>query len=405
MSIFRSIFYSDSPNLDAFSRLRVSDPSIIFDSKLLQNNQPIFWDDQQTSGAGATSSYNTNQASVSLLVSNLTAGTRVRQTFRRFNYQSGRSQMIMMTGVFGSASTGITRRVGLFDSNNGLFYQQTSAGMSVVTRTFTSGVVVDNAVPQSNWELDKLDGTGPSGITLDFSKSQIMFFDFEWLGVGRVRFGWVVNGKVIYCHEFLNTNVLTLVYMATPNLPLRYEISNDGTGAASSLVQICSSIISEGGIQNNGFSFGMTRGTTAFTTLNDTGIYPLISFRLKSTHFGSTVRTESLSIACTSTAAYHWYLILNPTVTGTALVFSDVVNSSVEASTNTTNATKVTGGTILTSGVGQSTNEGGVNLSSPNDFALGSTIAGVSDILVLAIQRITGTTETFYGSLNIKDQQ
>lgn len=401
-----AITLQDSANLDAFSRLRMSSPETIFDSKQLGDKQPLFWDDQLISGSGGASTYNANQASTTLSVANLTAGRRVRQTFRRFNYQPGKSQLFIQTGIIGTAATGIKRKIGMFDEKNGLFFDQLSTGIGVTVRTYTSGSAVDNRVTQANWNLDKMDGTGASGINLDFSKCQIMFADFEWLGVGRIRFGFVVDGKPYYCHEVLNANNTTLVYMSVPNLPLRYEIENDGTGAAASLTHICSTVISEGGLKDTGFPFSITRGATPLTTLNDADIYPLFAIRLNSSYLTSSIKILDLSIVCTSTAAFNYYLILNPTVTGTALSFSQVTGSSIDAQVNTTNATKVTGGTrlfCLTDNQANTTS--GVASVLNSDFYLGSTIAGVSDVIVLGVQRLTGTTESFYGSLNWKDQK
>ncbi len=405
MSIFRSIQYSDSANLDAFARLRMSQPETLFDSKQLADKQPLFWDDQLISGSGGASTYNTNQASTTLSVSASTAAVRVRQTFRRFNYQPGKSFLFIQTFILGAAATGIKRKVGLFDAKNGLFLDQQSDGIGVTIRTYTSGSAVDTRVLQANWNLDKLNGTGASGITLDFTKTQIFFCDFEWLGVGRVRFGFFINGKPYYCHEVLNANNTTLVYMSVPNLPLRYEIENTGTGGAVGLTHICSTVISEGGLKDTGFPFGVTRGATPLTTLNDSNIYPLIATRLGSNYLTSNVKILDFFINCTSTATYNWYLLLNPTIVGTALSFSAVTNSSIEADVATTNATTVTGGTILLTGATTQNNEGGVSKFLTSDFSYGSTIAGVSDVVVLAVQRVTGTSETFYGSLNWKDQQ
>ena len=405
MSIFRNIQYGDSANLDAFARLRMSAPETIFDSKQLANKQPLFWDDQLISGSGGASTYNTNQASTTLSVANLTAAVRVRQTFRRFNYQPGKSMLFVQTFVLGAAATGIKRKIGLFDAKNGLFLDQDSTGIGVTVRTYTSGSAVDGRVAQASWNIDKLDGTGASGITLDFTKAQIFFADFEWLGVGRVRFGFFVDGKPYYCHQVLNANTTTLVYMSTPNLPLRYEIENTGTGGAVGLTHICSTVISEGGLKTTGFPFGTTRGATALTTSNNSNIYPLISLRLNSNYLASSIRILDFFINCTSTATYNWYLILNPTIVGTALSFTQVTNSSMDTDVTTTNATTVTGGTILAAGTSTQTNEGGTSKIIDSDFIFGSTIAGVSDVVVLAVQRVTGTSETFYGSINWKDQQ
>jgi hypothetical protein len=399
------VSYADTANLDAFARLRTSTPETIFDSKQLSDKQPLFWDDQLVSGAGGASTYNTNQASTTLSVSDVTAAVRVRQTFRRFNYQPGKSMLFVMTGIFGVAATGIKRKSGLFDAKNGIFFDQQSDGMGVTIRTYTSGSAVDGRYPQTEWNIDKMDGTGTSGVTLDFTKCQIWFSDFEWLGVGRVRFGFFINGAPIYVHQVLNSNNSTLVYMSTPNLPLRFEIENTGAGAAVGFTQICSTVISEGGMQDTGFPFGVSRGVTALTTNNNSNIYPVVAIRLNSAYLSSTIKNISYFITCTSSATYNTYLILNPTVVGTALSFTAVTNSSVDADVVSTNATTLTGGTIIDSRTFQTTNESGVADFGPSDFFLGSSIAGVSDILVLAVQRITGTSETFYGGLNWKDQK
>jgi hypothetical protein len=193
--------------------------------------------------------------------------------------------------------------------------------------------------------------------------------------------------------------------MSNPNLPLRWEIENDGLGGAASLVAICATVVSEGGLKDTGYGFGISRGVAPLVTLNNTNIYPLFAMRLNSNYLHSTIKLLNFNINCTSTATYNWYLLLNPTVTGTALSFTQVTNSSVDAQINTTNATTVSGGTILLTGTASQTNETGINIVNATDFAMGSTIAGVADIVVLAVQRASGTTETFYGSLNWREQQ
>jgi hypothetical protein len=243
LQVLESVSKLDSLNFDAFARLRMSEPQTIFDSKQIADNHPLFFDDQQTSGSGTSSTYNINQSSTILSVSDLTAGVRVRQTFRRFNYQTGTSFLWIRSAVIDEFGTGITKRLGYFDENNGLFFNFSNSVASVGVRSFTSGVAVDTLVPQSSWNIDKLDGTGASGITLDFTKILIFFCDFEW--VGTVRFGFFLFGKPFYCHRVDNSNINTVVYMSTPNLPLRTEITNDGTGSVSSITDIYSTVIVE----------------------------------------------------------------------------------------------------------------------------------------------------------------
>jgi hypothetical protein len=394
----------DNFNLDAFARLRISNPKTIFDSKQLVDSQPLFWDDQQVSGASTTSTHNTNQASTTLAVGAV-AGKRVRQTFRRFNYQPGKSQLFIQTFNLGLGGANIKKRVGLFTDNNGIFLLQDATTLKVGLRTFTSGSAVDTEVSQSSWNIDKLDGTGASGITLDQTKTLIFFADFEWLGVGTIRYGFFINGIPYYCHAIHNSNINTVVYMSTPNLPLRYEIENLGGGSANSLVHICSTVITEGGREETGYPFGLNRGTNSFTTNNNALIYPLIAIRLKSTHLGSFIKLLNFTINCTTEATYAVYLVLNPTVTGTPLSFTGLTNSAIEYEINTTKNTTISGGTILLTDVATSgkNSTNGLTNELNSDFAIGSDINGVSDIIVLAVQRLDGGAETFYASLNFRE--
>jgi len=398
-----SITETDDFLIDAFGRSRTSSPFTLFDSKQLVDNQPLLWDDQQISGAGTSSTYNTGRASTSIAVSANTAGHRVRQTYQWFNYQPSKSQMAFFTFVAGEKVNGITRRVGLFYQDNGIFFEIKNQLLSVGIRSKVSGTIVDTAIDQSRWNKDKLDGSGRSRASIDVTKSQIGFVDFEWLGVGIVRWGFVLDGKLVYCHAESHANELAAVYMSTPNLPIRYEIINDGTGTAANLEHICTAVLSEGGVQESGLPFAIDRGSTPLTTANDANIYPLLAWRLKSTHPFATIIPESMSLLCTSTAAFRWLLMLNPTVTGTAFSFSGVTNSSIEADVSRTNATTLSGGTLIKSGYAQSVTESAVVAQLPSKLRVGTSIAGVSDILVLAVQRLSGTSESFYASLSLRD--
>ena len=237
----------DSPSIDAFGRLRVSDPFTLFASSHDQSPGDDLWETTLTGGATAT--HLPAQAAVRLRTTTASGDKVVRTTGRYFRYLPGKSQLVLLTTVLGAAAANVRKRVGYFDPGNGIFFQLSGATLSVVRRSSVSGSPVDTVVNQADWNLDRLDGTGPSGITLDPAKAQIFFIDLEWLGVGRVRAGVVVDGGIFYCHQFLNTNSLTTVYMTTATLPVRYEIENTGaaTSATNDLAQICSTVVSEGG--------------------------------------------------------------------------------------------------------------------------------------------------------------
>lgn len=382
---------------DAFGRLRVSDPRTLFDSKLLVSDMPtLFWDDQQTSGAGTSSTYLQTDARQRIAVSNATAGTRVRQTFRRFNYQPGKSHTAFMTFNLNGGVANITKRLGLFDAANGIFFQLSGTTPAFVVRK----AGVDRVYPQTSWNLDQLDGSGYSGFNLDLTKVQIFYFDFEWLGVGSIRLGFVLDGRIIIAHQIDHANVETSVFISTPNLPARYEISNSGAGAAASMDCICCTVNSEGGIDDNGVERGIDNDIAGFVTNNNTNLYPVLGLRLKSTHQSATVRPISFNVLCTSTATYRYAVLFNPTLAGTTPTWTPIANSALEFSTPTNATTVSSQNLIVTSGYDQQ--GGGFTPSSSGEIkgflTLGSNIAGVSDQIWVCVARITGGAETFLAS-------
>ncbi len=395
------VAYGDSPSIDGFGRLRVSNPTTITASKLLVDNNPLYWSDQQFSGSGTSSTYNTNQASVTLSVSNTTAGNRIRQQKVWANYEPGKSQLIFITfNMNGLGGTGITKNVGYFNSQNGIFLSSSSSVLSFKIRTYTSGSAVDTTVNQSSWNVDALNGSGPSGITLDMTKTQILIIDFEWLGVGRIRCGFVIDGIIYYAHYFNNANSNTLVYMSNPNLPVGYQIINSGSGAAATLTCICNTIISEGGSSLVTYTRSIDRGTTALTVTDATETV-LAVMRLKSTALMASVNIISGIVISTSTSAFLVRLSLNPTLSGSPTYVS-LANSAIEYDTTTTTITVSSSGTDIYSDYsnqGTGTGTPGLNLSNCRIY-LGSNVDGTRDILVLSVIRISGTTETYYAALN-----
>lgn len=400
----------DTASVDAFARWRISSPFTLFDSKQIWDdpdlantveNFPLFWDNQQTSGGGTSTSFNVNRASTTLSVSANTAGTRVRQTRQRFNYLPGKSQLVILTGRFGKTGSGVTKRYGLFDDNNGLFLQDSGGTWSVAVRSSASGAAVDTVVSQSDWNLDKLDGTGPSGVTLDKQNVQIFFVDFEWLGVGRVRFGFFIGGVPIYCHKALHANRITSVYMSTPNLPIRGEISNAGTGAADSIELICTTVISEGGSELSGNYRSANLGADGAAeiqanTINTT--YAICGIRLKTAYLSAAVREVAISIIETTAAGnnFLWQLHLNPTLT-IGLSYANVANSAVQFGVGAPAGDVITAvGVVIGSGyVSSAIEQATINVESA--LRLGSLIDGTQDQLVLSVTPITANLDILGG--------
>ena len=396
-------FQTDSANFDAFARLRVSNPITVFDSKQIHNNGSLYWDDQQVSGVSTTSVWTQNEASTILGVAASIAGKRVRQTYMRFNYQTGKSQMILMTGVINKSGggTGITRGFFFGEDNNGIGIYDNEGVLTFVKRSKVTGSVVDTDIVQSSWNLDKLDGTGASGITLDASKAQILIIDFEWLGVGRVRIGFVIAGIPIYAHQFLHSNIVTQVYMSTPNLPVRYWIENDGTGVASTLEHICCTVISEGGIQELGSNLSQAT-EDLFISADVAGItYAVFGIRLKAANLDAIIKLINIMIMNATNDNYHWELIHNPTLAA-AVTWVDSTDSSIQYAAGdvvgSPSITTVTGGRVTDSGyVKSGASSGSLNTETTSQLRIGSAIDGTRDELWLCVIPLTANADIYGG--------
>jgi hypothetical protein len=391
----------DQASVDAFGRSRVSIPTVQFDSKQLFDNRSIFW--ATSTVTGATTTYSSNRASTTLNATATVGSTAIRQTKRRFNYTAGRSQQIMETFVMGATPAGMIKRVGYFDGYNGIYFENNGGTLNFVIRSNVTGTPINTVIPQSNWNIDKLDGTGSSGITLDTTKVQLLVIDFEWLGTGRVRVGFDINGSIKYAHQFLNANNLTSVYMSSPNLPCRYEITNSSSASASTLEQICTTVISEGNIQPEGQLFSVDRGVTVLSGVNNAALYPLVSIRLDNNKPGATITPNTFNINCTtSNNNYKWALILNPTVAAPdAAVWTPINNSAVQYDVSRTTSNTLTGGTVIASGYGVS---GIIVIEDFNSIStLGLDLNNISDQLVLAVQNVAAGTDSFVASLSWRE--
>lgn len=372
-----------SGSLDAFGRLRVSEPYTLFDSGLRYGDNSAKWDQQDT--GSATSTHLANESSILMTVTG-TGDEVIRQTKQVFSYQPGKSLLVLNTVVMNTPTAGLRQRVGYFGTQNGIYLEVDGTTVNLVIRKYTSGSVDDASekIPQSEWNVDRLNGTGGqhnlSGVTLDITKAQIFWMDIEWLGVGDVRCGFVINGQYIVSHIFHHANIFDKVYMTTASLPLRYELTS--TGAAGTMRAICSSVLSEGGYVNRSRSRAASTAIAGKAVANN-GYTPLIAIRLKSTRLDAIVIPSKYDVYGLTNAAYKYAIIYNPTLTGASWV--DANNeSSVEYDLS---ATALSGGTVLDSGLfSSSAKGGGASNFGDVDFSLqlGRTIAGVSDIFVLA---------------------
>ena len=381
---------------DAFGLQRVSTPHTLFSAKSLMGLDSGIWQDILTSGA--TSTFDVNRASVTLDTTSTIGSSAIRQTRYWWNYQPSKSQRFFLTFVMGAIVAGVTKRVGYYDDEDGIYLEHDSTTAKVVIRSHISGAAVNTEVDQADWNVDKFDGTGVSGITLDFTKAQIFHCDFEWLGVGSVRCGFVIDGRVLYCHQFDHSNSSTGVYMSSPNLPLRYEIINVAAVAADSLECICGAVSSEGGNTSLNRLRTANRGNTTLSI--SAGVTrALVQIRKKTTAKKAAVVPIKFSTLNISSGSFLWAIVVNPTVTGGTAVWT---SGGTAVEYDISQGGTVSGGLTLDSGyVSSDVNYAGVPIDIDNVFGIGQNNDGTSDIIVLAITSIGN--DSYLGSLTWRE--
>ena len=333
---------------DAFGRLRVSNPLTLFDSSHRYRDNNLW--NHLVVGTGSTVGFVTTQGLINIGIGTTAGCSVIRETTKVFSYQPGKSLLVLNTFVMNPKKTNLRQRVGYFGADNGMYFEVDGDTSYFVERSLSTGS--ETKVAQTDWNIDKLDGTGISGIILNISKAQILWMDIEWLGLGTVRMGFVIDGKFIHCHSFHHANIIQSTYITTASLPLRYEIANTGiTTSSSNLKQVCSTVISEGGYELRGLQQAVQTPITAPVDLPSPAgtYYPVISIRLKSSpdRLDAIAILTALSIMGTGNGPeYNWQVRASPTTSGGTWV-SAGDDSAVEYKIG---GTSVSGGRILASG-------------------------------------------------------
>lgn len=328
----------DSPNLDAFSRLRVSNPLTVFSNQFTYDLSPLVFEEYGSGSYGVT--HNTNDRSATIGLFGAPAGDFIyMQSYEYIPYQPGRSQIVFITfNMFpiSAPNNDTIRTVGLGDNDNGFFfrYNGTLPGLEFVILSSTT--LGSQSAVQANWNLDKLDGTGPSGIALNEKETQILVIDFQALYVGRVRFGFDIDGEIIYAHEFTHANTKTFPYIATANLPIRVGMFALNSTGSEQMEFICCSVASEGGLedaQRFGYTFSQEGG---YLTLPNTSTH-LMSIRPTTTFNSYTNRIkivlQSIEIVNIGNRALFWSLGIGATLSGASYSNYNTTYSGVEIDT------------------------------------------------------------------------
>ena len=383
---------------DLFGRTKTSDAFTLFDASHRYSQNGDFSD--VISGT-ASATHIPEQSTAALTVGTASGDKLYRETMKVFSYQPGKSLQVLQTFVLAAPKVNLRQRVGYFSTHNGFYLELDGTTVNFVRRSYASGQVVEIRVPQSEWNMDKLDGTGPSDVVLDLTKAQILFSEYEWLGVGSVRLGFAIDGVFIIAHQFNHANYVDTVYMTTASLPCRYEIENTGnTASSSTMKQICISVISNGGYQKQSTSWTASRDTAVSVS---TTYYPIVAMRLASGREDSVILPANFAALPTTDANFIVALIKNPTsISGGT--WSTHSNANVEYNDS---ATAMCGGTIVGeyfmaggSGPGNSGKSSavGLDVNGLANFALqlgrtnASSVGGpVSDVYVVGVKTISGT--------------
>jgi hypothetical protein len=383
---------------DMFGRTKVSEGFTLFDASHRYSQNGDFSD--VTSGT-ASATHIQEQSTAALTIGTASGDKLYRETKKVFSYQPGKSLQVLQTFVLAAPKTNLRQRVGYFSTHNGFYLELDGTTVNFVKRSYTSGQIVETRVPQSEWNMDKLDGSGPSDVVLDLTKAQIMFSEYEWLGVGSVRLGFAIDGVFIIAHQFNHANRIDRVYITTASLPCRYEIENTGTtNSSSTFKQICISVISNGGYQKQSSSWTASRDVPISV---GTSFYPVVSIRMASGREDSVIVPANFAALPTTDQNFIVALIKNPTsVTGGT--WSTHSNQNIEYNNS---ATSMVGGTVVGeyfmaggSGPGNSGKSSavGLDVNGIANFALqlgrtnASSVGGpVSDVYVVGVKTIAST--------------
>lgn len=378
---------------DLFGRLRTSSPFTLFSSHFQFDKRALFWD--EVLAVNGTSTFNANQACIDMAVTGENGSRVVRQTKEYMVYEPGRAQQGAFTALFGTPRTNCNQRIGMFDDSDGVFFRLDGSTFGVGIRSSVSGSVVNTLVDQADFNIDKLDGRGLSGKIIDLTKTQLFYIEYQWFGVGTVRFGVFIDGHIIYCHEINHANRKTTVYMKRGSLPVRYEIVNAAaTAGAVTMKQICSAVSSEAGYKPSGVTRAADTGIVGLVAAS--GVErPILSIRLKSTAIRSSIIPINATAMCSTADNFRLRIILNGSLTGAS--FASVATDSIAELDIA--ATAVSGGTIISSVY--TSNQIRANLLQEIEslLKLAANIAGTSDVVSLTVTGVPAGAVTAFGSL------
>ncbi len=369
------------PQFSNNNRLKIAPFQTVFFNTFQYGKESDVWDERIV-GVG-TATWNQYASNVVMQVGSTAGSKIIRQTKNVMRYIPGRPSTLAFAIRLETPKVGIRRRFGLFDDSNGVYFEDNGGTYSYVIRTTTSGITTERRVSRNDWNGEKIDGNGWTGVTADPTKQQMISIGYEWYGAGTVEFNWLMKGETIRSHKFDNSNSLDKVWCSTPFLPIRLEIENiTGVAGTHYLYQGSNSLIQDGNVDKLGTLLSISNPITGTTMTNANTFYPIISLRLKSSALQAVMLLRSLQAATNDNTNVYWRLYQNSTLTGANWTDHPDTNSFIQYDTT---ATAMTGGTAILSGFTIASGSSLTEIDKSADLQLGrSGIGTISDTFTLA---------------------
>jgi hypothetical protein len=334
------------PQFSNNNRLKVAPFQTVFFNTFQYGKETDVWDERIV-GVG-TATHNVSASNVIMQVGSTAGSKIIRQTKNVMRYIPGRPATLAFAIRLEQPKVGIRRRFGLFDDYNGAYFEDNGGTYSYVIRTSTTGITTEIRVGRDEWNGEKFDGNGWTGITADPTKQQMISISYEWYGAGTVDFAWLMAGETVKSHTFYNSNINDKVWCSTPFLPIRLEIENiTGVAGTHYMYQGSNSLIQEGEPEKLGTLLSISNPITGTTMASANTYYPIISIRLKSNNLTGVMLLRSLQAATDDNTNVYWQLLQNATLTGGTWVNHPDPNSFMQYNIT---QTAVSGGSDLLSG-------------------------------------------------------
>ena len=397
--------YTQLVNVQSTSkyRMKVSTYSTGFFSTFQHGKGDDVWD--ETTASGATITWVSTKSSVQCLVTSTVGSKAIRQTKNVMRYIPGRPAEFSTAYFWGTPVSGIRKRIGQFDENDGFFLEQDATGeYYCVIRSSTSGAVIDTRVARSSWNGDKLDGSGLSGFVLNKGTTQLLVVDYEWYGAGAIKFSFVIGDKTINIHTFYSANTLTKPWCSTPFLPMRVEIENVSAVLGDSMFHFSQCHSSEGESDNLGTPVSISTPITGIRLSVANTFYPVLSIRLKTTNLNAVVIPRTLQEGTLDNTFVFFRLVLNPTLTGANWTNPPTAESSVQYDVS---SSSFTGGTIIEQGFTApgDNNVLLLNRDQTGNLQLGRTALGTASDILTVVMAATNANKDAIAALSWVEQR